>query len=74
MKQWLCAEAYGGTMEAPHTRYVDHEVVDAETHEEARAIYGRKHNCTYWPAACLGEVVEGRVSLPVELVTKRLSW
>lgn len=73
MRQWLCAEAYGGTMEAPDIRYIDHEIIDAETHEEARAIYGRKHNCTYWPATCLGEVVSGRISLPVDAVIKSFS-
>lgn len=60
MKKWLVALQTGGLMEDPEIRYQMHEVIEAETESDARAIYNKKHNCSFYYGMTFGELIEDK--------------
>ena len=66
MKEYLISLQCGGSMEDPELHYEKHEIIKANTPEEAKAIYNENHNCSYYYAALRGEVVNGFVHIPIK--------
>lgn len=55
MKKWLVATLVDDGLE---DRYVNYDIIEAETLKEAEVKYNRKHNCSYFYADCIGEFNE----------------
>lgn len=67
MKYYFMTQT-GGLMEDPELRYSNLEEIEADTQEEARAIYENTHNnSSFDPAIYLGK--EGDL-IPIEKVAK----
>jgi uncharacterized cupin superfamily protein len=48
MNKYLVALCVGGIMEMPEIEYQDHEMIEANSKNEAENIYNTKHNCSYF--------------------------
>ena len=76
MKKYLVALEEGGLMEEPNITYSAYQLIEAESEEEAEAIYNRKNECSYFYGTCLGEYDEntGKVLLPLSIFIKEKNW
>ncbi len=57
-KLYVVALQLGGLMEDPDFHYEDFDIIEAETSKEAKAIYDRDHNCSYFYGKVLGTMEE----------------
>jgi hypothetical protein len=63
MNKYLVALSVGGLMEMPDFTYSDFDVIDANSRDEAREIYNKKHNCSYFYGTCMAEKVDGKIKV-----------
>ena len=63
MNKYLIALCVGGLMEMPVTIYQDHDIIEANSQDEAREKYNKKHNCSYFYGTCLAEKVDGKINV-----------
>ena len=63
MNKYLVALSVGGLMEMPEITYQDFNIIEADSQDEAREKYNKKHNCSYFYGTCLAEKVEGKVNV-----------
>lgn len=59
--RYLVGLAVGGIMENPNVTYENIETIEADSPEDARLIYNKKHFCHYYYGEVLGIVQETRV-------------
>lgn len=54
-------------MEQPDFTYSDYDIIEANDEAEACEKYNKKHNCSYYYGACIGEYneKEGIVTVPI---------
>jgi hypothetical protein len=69
MNKYLVALSVGGLMEMPDFTYSDFDVIDANSRDEAREIYNKKHNCSYFYGTCMAEKIEGKIKVVNKAVT-----
>ncbi len=65
-KSYLVALRVGGIMEDPKIHYEAHQVIRARTPDDAVNLYNTKNSCSYFYGHCLGEIIGGKISLPIE--------
>lgn len=70
MNKYLVALSVGGLMEMPEITYQDFNIIEADSQDEAREKYNKKHNCSYFYGTCLAEKVDGKVNV----LNKRVSY
>lgn len=70
MNKYLVALSVGGLMEMPGITYQDFNIIEADSQDEAREKYNKKHNCSYFYGTCLAEKVDGKVNV----LNKRVSY
>lgn len=70
MNKYLVALSVGGLMEMSEITYHDFDIIEAETQDEARERYNKKHNCSYFHGTCLAEKVDGKINV----LNKRVSY
>ena len=64
------ALSVGGLMEMPEITYQDFDIIEAETQDEAREKYNKKHDCSYFYGTCLAEKVDGKI----KVLNKKVSY
>lgn len=70
-KKYLVALEIGGVQEHPGVQYIDAEVIEAPTPQEAENQYNIKHKCSYYYAHCVGEVdVRGQITVPTSMLVR----
>ena len=69
MKKFLVAQAVGGLAGMPGFKYYDHQIISANSPEDAVEIYNKKNNFSYFYGKCLGEYNEetGMVCVPISI-------
>jgi hypothetical protein len=70
MNKYLVALSVGGLMEMPEITYQDFDIIEAETQDEAREKYNKKHDCSYFYGTCLAEKVDGKI----KVLNKKVSY
>ena len=63
MNKYLVALSVGGLMEMPEITYQDFDIIEANSRDEAREKYNKKHNCSYFYGTCLAEKVDGKITV-----------
>jgi len=58
LKKYLVALAVGGVMEQPSFNYQDIGIIEAATPKDASQIYNKKHSCSYFYGATIGEIID----------------
>ena len=54
--KYLVALACGGLMEDPEIWYTDYQIISANSEEEAREIYNKLNNCTFFFGTVLEKI------------------
>lgn len=70
MNKYLVALSVGGVMEIPEITYQDFDIIEANSQDEAREKYNKKHNCSYFYGTCLAEKVDEKVNV----LNKKVSY
>lgn len=54
--QYIVALASGGETGSPALHYSHHQIVNADTKEQAREIYNKEHNCFYYYGSVIAQI------------------
>jgi len=70
MNKYLVALRVGGLMERPEIIHQSFDIIEAQTQDEAKEKYNKKHNCSFFYGTCLAEKVDSKI----KVLDKRVSY
>ena len=58
--RYVVATCCGGLMEDPEIYYINYQVINADTPEEAKLKYDKINDCSFYYGQVLSEIKEGK--------------